>query len=124
MNSTYMREKGRPLDPDEFGGRQCSKFDASKDKERDFGDEVMNLDPLNNLVEGKAGRANIGINKPVINMAMADARNAAPSWLDGRGLSLTSNDASKKQSPEKGNVITSYPADTAASNFVSSTLGE
>ena len=40
MNSTYMRGKGRPLDPDEFGGRQCSKFDASKDKERDFGDEV------------------------------------------------------------------------------------
>ena len=39
-NSTYMREKGRPLNPDEFHRRQCSKFDASKDNDYGSGDEV------------------------------------------------------------------------------------
>jgi len=84
--------------------------------------KLMNLASLDSLVEGKAGRAGIGINKPVTNMAMADARNAVSSWLDGRGL--VTNDAAKQINPEHGNKISSYIGDIAVSNLVSSTLGE
>ena len=57
--------------------------------------KLMNLASLNSQVEDKAGRASIEINKPVTNMAMADARHVVPSWLDRKGR-VEPNDASKK----------------------------